>query len=187
MGMIRSRRNRGKAKPRLAAQFNLPANIGLAGTGMAATATMPRKSPRHYEHLLQTAVVRNMTVSCSETEAVFVAIPNGEARDEAAGARLKEEGARAGALDGFLLLPRARIVFVEFKLEKNEVYGIEKTYLRKTQREFVAILRRFAHDWVVIRSQEEWVALLDREGVSHRIVPVVSLGRAAGPVVLRQE
>lgn len=140
-------------------------NPGVASVNGKPVRSARQRQPTHPEHLLQTACVADFRQGVRPDQAIFVAIPNGDARDAIVQERLKEEGLYPGALDGILVLPKGRVVWVEFKTEKDPIRGTQRTYPNKNQRDFMAILAALGHVADVIRTREGWHALLKREGV----------------------
>jgi hypothetical protein len=162
-------------KPRRKAN---PFKVTQAADGRITLVTTPvttgvrRKPPRHFESELQCAIVRWFVLNVRPEAAKLISIPNGDVRSPFVVARLKEEGMCNGAADLQLLLPAARLVWVEVKLAANKKYDVRRTDLSEEQREFHRWLAHFGHPAVVVRSVEEFADLLDREGVPYRAYPI---------------
>lgn len=151
-------------------------NIQLSPDGKARVvpgpAKPPRKPPRHWESELQCGLVRWFLLNVRPEAAKLISIPNGDLRDPRVVERLKEEGQCAGATDMLLILPAARVVWVELKLEADRLWGVRRTDLSDDQQVFHRWLEHFGHDKAVVRSPEEFCDLLDRFGVAYRARPL---------------
>lgn len=114
--------------------------------------------------------------------AVLLSIPNGDQRDAWVQDRLLEEGLLPGAPDLIIALPAARLLWVEVKTDKNEIWGIERTYLSPVQKNVHGLLRALGHEPVVCRSVEELADLLEQHGVPFGVRPITPLlaGRVGG-------
>lgn len=132
-----------------------------------------RKRPLHEESDLQIDLIRFYDKNVSPADALCYAVPNGEARDEVTGGILKAQGVRSGVSDLVILTPNARSTYVELKLPKRVVMGVqkEKTYLKPEQKAFKERIEALGFRYVVVRSLVEFVFLLDELGVPLRARP----------------
>jgi hypothetical protein len=128
-----------------------------------------RKPPTHREHPVQAAIVKYHDTCVSIADAELFAIPNGEERNPTVAERLKAEGVRSGVTDMALLLPRGVVVWIETKVDqlRNALGKVvqERTYLEPNQRDFRDRLLAKGHHHRVVRSIEDYVAVLAEFGV----------------------
>jgi hypothetical protein len=134
------------------------------------------KSNRQLEHEMQCAFVNLADTYLEHTGYVGYANPNqgttggnrGSQKQRQAvimGHRMKREGKKAGIPDWFLAWPRLGFhgLYVEFKLDKNELLGIKKkTFLSEAQKEMVDALRNAGYCVAVCRDAEDAFELLKR-------------------------
>lgn len=104
---------------------------------------------------------------CVPREAAdLIAIPNGGHRRKSVAGKLKAEGQRSGATDLIIVLPGGRVAWIEVKLDDGP--GTKRTDLSPVQREFKAKLLALGHQHLVVRSVDQYQAVLDNLGVAHR-------------------
>lgn len=102
-----------------------------------------------------------MSAVVPPTRAILVTIPNGEGRSKATAGILKAMGVRAGASDTILILPQGRTVWLEFK-RPDDPSGKGRQSL--SQKLFEADLKALGHEYAVVASTDEFIALLKRVG-----------------------
>ena len=96
------------------------------------------------EHSLQV-----FTVNYLRYHKIFCfAIPNGGRRDIKTGAMLKKEGVLAGVADLVILLPKARIIFVELK---NGNKGVQS----QSQKDFQRIVEGLGFSYLIWRTTQD--------------------------------
>lgn len=122
-----------------------------------------RKKPDHPEHKLQKSLVAWHRQCVRPEHAVVISIPNGDERPKLAAIRLIEEGMHPGATDLLLILPGGRVCWVEVKLDTTAL--TKRTDLSPSQISFRAMLLAMAHDHRVVRSIEQYEAVLEELGV----------------------
>jgi len=107
------------------------------------------------EHSLQVSLIefleRNKKPNIS-----YHAIPNAGLRSRRMGARMSNEGLRAGVADLCIMLPAGKVAWLEMKSAKGR-QSIE-------QKGFGAICARIDHPYCVARTMEEAVAFLNKVG-----------------------
>lgn len=109
----------------------------LAGTSRrwqrseAVTVPIKRKTIRHDEDNLQTAIVDWFALQYPEFAGMFFAVSNGGRRDAREGARLKKQGLRAGVSDLILLVPRPHVLLLEVKVKGGKLSDAQKDWLAK--------------------------------------------------------
>ncbi len=142
-----------------------------------------RAPPRHWESSLQMGMVRYFLIAVDPLDAKLISIPNGDVRDPVVQERLKLEGLCPGATDLLLVLPAARVCWVEVKIPAMPLYGVRRTDLSSDQKAFHAALDHFDQARAVIRSLDEWADLLERHQVrlKHRPLAPVHLGQFPAP------
>jgi hypothetical protein len=131
---------------------------------------MPHIRRRDPEHDLQAAIVAWHEKCVPREAAELLAIPNGGHRRKSVAGKLKAEGQRKGATDLVLALPAGRVAWIEVKLEDTAT--TKRTDLSPAQRDFKAKILALGHQHRVVRSVEQYQAVLDELGVPHRARPV---------------
>lgn len=126
--------------------------------------------PRHLEDSLQASIVDYHRRAVPEEAAILFAVPNGGRRSPREAARLKRQGVLAGVSD-LILVTYERTVFLEVKLAKSLLQDRE-TRQSDSQREFQARVEGLGHPYRVIRSLEDYAAVLDRFQVPVRFRPL---------------
>lgn len=109
-----------------------------------------RKKPADEEHRLQVQCVAWFRSRYPHLRSVLISVPNGGRRDAVTGARLKAEGATAGAADLILLKPNKfyGALCIEMKTPKGRQ--------QKTQKAWQAAVEAQGNKYVVCRSFEEF-------------------------------
>ena len=95
----------------------------------AVRTPVKRKTIKHDEDALQTAVVRWWNYQYPEFAGLLFAVPNGGRRDAREGARLKQQGVTAGVSDLILLVPRPHVLLLELKVKGGKVSDAQKAWL----------------------------------------------------------
>ena len=90
-----------------------------------------RKTLKHEEDTLQTAIVNWFALQYPEFTGMLFAVPNGGRRDAREGARLKQQGVTAGVADLILLVPRPHILLLEIKVKGGKLSDAQKSWLAK--------------------------------------------------------
>jgi hypothetical protein len=132
-----------------------------------------RKRPeRRIERQIQAAIVRYHELAVGQDRALLFAVPNGEERSSSTAALLVGQGVVAGAADLVLLLAGGFSVLIEVKRPRSlePVVGGRAVVVRageqsSVQRAFQARAESLGHRYTVIRSLDEYVALLARHGI----------------------
>lgn len=112
-----------------------------------------------------------------ENQADVIAIPMGGKRGKATAAKLKAEGARKGATDLIVILPAGATVWCEVKLDDTPL--TKRTDLSASQRAFRAALLAKGHHHRVVRSIEQYHAVLVEFGVQPLARPYGAVRPAA--------
>lgn len=114
-------------------------------------ARKPKADPGPLEREIQTILVRWWDSACWDfalPHFALIAIPNGGARDERTGAKLKGEGVRKGVWDMFLLVPRGAAggLWIENKRRKGKVRPDQEAFGKfiVSQRYETGVVRSFA-------------------------------------------
>lgn len=125
-----------------------------------------RTARRDPEHSLQAAIVAWHDRCVPREAATLIAIPNGGHRRKSVAGKLKAEGQRKGATDLVLALPAGRVAWIEVKLDDGPT--TKRTDLSAAQRDFKATILALGHHHRVVRSVDQYQAVLDELGVAHR-------------------
>ena len=88
-----------------------------------------RKTIKHDEDNLQTAIVDWFGLQYPEFIGMLFAVANGGRRDAREGARLKKQGVRAGVSDLILLVPRPQVLLLEVKVKGGKLSDAQKLWL----------------------------------------------------------
>lgn len=150
-----------------------------------------RRKLKRVEQPLQIALVDfHRLAVINPRDAILLAIPNGEARDKITagilvGKRPKGTplqplsddelikpyglGVLPGATD-LLLVTRGITDWVEVKVPEDQTAGTKKTSLSRPQKVFAKALTDLDHYHHVVRTIDEYEALLRRRGIALRIV-----------------
>lgn len=117
-----------------------------------ASSAPARKKPRDIEHRIQAACVQWLSYRYPKEGKCLFAIPNGGRRDKATGAKLKEEGVKAGVADLFLCVPSGdkHGLFIEMKTGEH---GSRQSVPQKV---FAAMVQEQGYSYEVCRSFEEF-------------------------------
>lgn len=121
-----------------------------------------RASPEHATHA---SIVAFHRFAVDPDDAILLSIPNGGKRPIKTAAAIKAEGAMEGASDLMLVGP-GFVEFLEVKVEKSVT--TERSYQSKAQKDFEAKVTKFGHVYTVIRSIDDYRAVLERRKVPHR-------------------
>ena len=117
---------------------------------LLASQPKTRRKPRDEEHRLQVQCVKWFRYMHSDLAPLLFAIPNGGARKEVTGAKLKAEGVVAGVADLCLAVPRdGGVLFVELKTPTGRQ--------SQTQVLWQATVEAAGNTYVVVRSVEEFM------------------------------
>jgi len=103
------------------------------------------------EHRLQALVLQHLEANGKPNVYVF-AIPNAARRTPMLAARMKAEGLRAGIADLCIMLPGGRTCWLELKTLK----GVQSD----AQRGFAMICQTLGHDYAVVRTLGDAIAVL---------------------------
>lgn len=122
---------------------------------LARNDTKPRKRPGDEEHRLQCGCVRWFRLQHAEIGQLLFAVPNGGRRDKISGAKLKAEGVVAGVSDLILLVARHGYhgLLIEMKTQKG--------HQSQLQRQWQSLVERQGYRYVVIRSIEEFIDIVN--------------------------
>lgn len=139
---------------------------------------MRAKKRRNPESDLQISLVDFFDRSGPTADQAYLfSIPNGGRRDEQTGAILKAEGARAGMSDLVLLIRGGRAVFLETKLDEVKIGDTvlqKKTRQSTGQRQSQATVEALGFTYRVVRSLDDFLAVLDEFEVPLRARPALS-------------
>lgn len=102
-------------------------------------------------------------------EATLCSLENGEDRQASTLALLEAMGVLSGLHDLALVMTRGRIHWIEIKLDKTETHG--RTDLRADQAELHDLWDYYGHKSSVVRSADEFWAIVDSYGIAHRPRP----------------
>ena len=121
------------------------------------------------EHNIQAACVRWFNLQWPEYRGLLFAVPNGGARSKATAGKLKAEGVVAGVADLILLVPdnyetlatprsgtwyhSIHALCIEMKTEKGRQSPEQKEWAEK--------VRKYGYRYVVVRSLEEFIAVVN--------------------------
>lgn len=111
-----------------------------------------RAKSRDLEHKLQVQCVKLFGYMYPKLEKCLFAVPNGGRRDAATGAKLRDEGVRAGVADLFLCVAASgrHGLFIEMKTEEN---GSRQS---EAQKEFGAMADGNGYGYVICRTVEQF-------------------------------
>ncbi len=109
-----------------------------------------RRPSQDEEHKLQAACVKWFGYAHPELRGLLFAVPNGGRRDQATGARLKEEGVVAGVADLILLSIRSGCgaLLIEMKTDKGRQSEHQKLWQQTVE--------RAGYRYKVVRSVDEF-------------------------------
>lgn len=107
------------------------------------------------EHRIQCSCVKYFAYQYPQYRGLLFAVPNGGARNAVTAAKLKGEGVVAGVSDLILFLPRKGYhgLCIEMKTDK----GTQS----KAQKEWQAKVEAQGYKYVVCRSIDEFVSIMD--------------------------
>jgi hypothetical protein len=105
----------------------------------------------------------------SPLDATILAIENGEDRNPETLALLGPLGMLSGFTDLALVMTRARIHFIEVKLEATLRHP--RSELREDQRAIHRLLAYYDHKVSVVRSAAEFWHIVDSHGITHGALP----------------
>ena len=123
---------------------------------------------KDHEHDIQCAFIKIARMYLRDTGKIVYAVPNqGQAGGSKAawwGAYFKKEGKLAGVPDTFIAWARLGFhgLYIEFKLPKDEIAGMSKTYLSQDQKEVIPQLREAGYCVAVCRDAVDAFELLKR-------------------------
>lgn len=114
-----------------------------------------RRSPRDLEHRLQCACVRWFRLAYPQHRHNLFAVPNGGYRTPATAAKIKAEGALPGVSDLILLIARGGYhgLLIELKTDKGRQ--------SEAQREWQRLIEADGYKYVVVRSIEEFIKVVE--------------------------
>lgn len=114
-----------------------------------------RRSPRDLEHRLQCACVRWFRLAYPQHHHNLFAVPNGGYRTPATAAKIKAEGALPGVSDLILLIARGGYhgLLIELKTDKGRQ--------SEAQREWQRLIEADGYKYVVVRSMEEFIKVVE--------------------------
>lgn len=155
------------------------------------TTSAPGRARRsRAEEILQASLIEYFRIAVAQAPGapLLIAIPNGEARDAVTAAKLSgisakqraqltdEEalapyglGVVPGAYDLLLILPAAKVVFLEVKRPEDKARGQTAGELSRMQILFGGRLGELGHNHRVIQSVDEFAELLQAHGVKLRV------------------
>lgn len=149
-----------------------------------------RASRSRTEEILQASLIDYFRAAVSQGPGapLLIAIPNGEARDAVTAAKLSGISAKQrallpddqalapyglgvvpGAYDLLLILPAAKVVFLEVKRPEDKARGQSAGELSRMQILFGGRLGELGHHHRVIQSIDEFAELLQAHGVKLRV------------------
>lgn len=121
---------------------------------LLASQPKTRRKPRDEEHRLQVQCVKWFRYAHPDLAPLLFAIPNGGARNEVTGAKLKAEGVVAGVADLCLAVPRdGGVLFLELKTPKGRQSG--------SQLQWQAAVTDAGNTYVVIRDFSQFVSTIN--------------------------
>jgi hypothetical protein len=126
-----------------------------------------RKPPAHYERRLQIFLVDLFRKHVAPWDAVLAMTGNGELRTRETIEVLWRMGLVAGLPDLILIVPKARLHWIEVKLERTLHH--DRTELSRDQRETHDLLRWMDHDIDTVRNVDEFWALVDAKRIPHTL------------------
>lgn len=114
-----------------------------------------RRSPRDLEHRLQCACVRWFRLAYPQHHHNLFAVPNGGYRTPSTAAKIKAEGALPGVSDLILLIARGGYhgLLIEMKTDKGRQ--------SEAQREWQRLIEADGYKYVVVRSIEEFIKVVE--------------------------
>lgn len=121
---------------------------------LLATQSNPRKHSQDEEHHIQCACVRWFRYQYPHLRHNLFAVPNGGYRNKATAGKMKEEGVLAGVADLILLLPNrtCHALCIEMKTRTGRQ--------AETQREWQRLIEQDGYKYVVCRSIEDFMAVI---------------------------
>jgi hypothetical protein len=140
----------------------------LQSSGIAPS-TVPRRRRSHFERRLQIYLARQFNRLVDPLDALLLGIENGEDRSAETLALLEAMGLQSGITDLALLIAGPRVHWIEVKLAKTEAHA--RTELFDDQIAMHKLLGWYGFPVSVIRSADEFWAVVDGEGVPHRPRP----------------
>lgn len=124
---------------------------------------------REEEHNIQSACVRWFNLQWPQYRGLLFSVPNGGARNKATAGKLKAEGVVPGVADLILLVPdnyetlatprsgtwyhSIHALCIEMKTEKGRQSPEQKEWAEK--------VRKYGYRYVVVRSLEEFIAVVN--------------------------
>lgn len=130
--------------------------------------------PRRIESQVQEACVKYARMTIPNGEALLFSVPNGGWRDKNTARTLKREGALEGASDLVLVLPGARVVFIEMKRPEIRVglpgrtkVMVKKGVMSEPQNAFRDAVEAMGHPHRIVDSIEGFITVLNEFGVNH--------------------
>lgn len=152
----------------------------------------PKRRRTKHEQTLQASIVAFHALAVIDPcQAILFAVPNGESRDAVTAGilagrkprsdsahqvtdadllRPRGQGVLEGATDLILLTAGPRTDLIEVKVEASELTGVKRTYLKPAQKRFREAAVGLGHHHHVIRSPEEYEAILRALRVRLRVV-----------------
>lgn len=127
-----------------------------------------RKDPAYYERRLHILLVQRFLRHVHPRDAMIALIANGEYRPPQTLDLLVRMGLLKGLTDLQLILPRGRTRWIEVKLESTIEHG--KTGLTDEQIEMHDQLRELDHQADVVRSFDEFWAIVEAESIPNTYV-----------------
>lgn len=127
--------------------------------------SVKRKRPASPEHKLQASLVAWHEQCVARNSCELIAIPNGGFRRKSVAGKMKAEGQRKGATDLVLALPEGRSLWIEVKLDDTPT--TKRTDLSAEQRAFRTKILSLGHSHRVVRSIEQYRAVIEEFGVPH--------------------
>ena len=121
---------------------------------LLASQPKTRRKPRDEEHRLQVQCVKWFRAMHPDLAPLLFAIPNGGARNEITGAKLKAEGVVAGVADLCLAVPRdGGVLFLELKTPTGRQ--------SQSQLQWQAAVTEAGNTYVVIRDFSQFVSTIN--------------------------
>jgi len=123
-----------------------------------------RRRASNPEHKVQAAIVAYHRAAVDHSSAMLFAVPNAGKRRGKTGAVMVAEGLTAGVSD-LILVTRGFVDFLEVKLPKAP--GQAATHQSAEQLAFEAEVTSLGHNYAIIRSIDDYKAILASRGVRH--------------------
>ena len=121
---------------------------------LLASQPKTRRKPRDEEHRLQVQCVKWFRYAHPDLAPLLFAIPNGGARNEITGAKLKAEGVVAGVADLCLAVPRCGgVLFIEMKTPTGRQ--------SQSQLQWQAAVSIVGNTYVIIRTLEDFISTIN--------------------------